>query len=352
MATSELLNQLNVDQNGMLQSAEVLRGKNALLHQWLNHVEDHSLTPSTNLGHAKEILHQSQISGQTVAFVAIGCADWVDWSNETEKIWHIGKIDPSNKRAERFVNEVSDFQRSLTTLGITSVINIALSNVEMNNPHSQGLDGRFDDHQLAKENIATSNQSISKMLLSAGVNCQSFDHWKTINQLGFNEPVRIPNSYLDFIKTLYSFDLTRTGKALVRPNQLGPIWLDIQSFNFPELVEAFRQELKRLALELPILAPFKNCGNWHSKAEPKNFFPTALDLMQSWQRRPAESPTTWVEKTLHLPDETILAALNTFEVNDLAISGWKERIDAVRVLSIIAFSWDPIEFINSKWTNV
>lgn len=313
--------------------------KTRLLSTWLENVNCQSLTPIVNFDKTVNLFHQAQSSGQILAFIAIGCADWVDWSNSSEKIWHVGKIEATNKRLNRFAHAVLAFQQALLSFGVNSTINISLSNVEMHDERPQGLDGRFDDLTLAKENISLSNKMMMNKFSELGINCTFFDHWQLVTQLGFVTQKQF-SAYLDFIKDLYSFDLSCTGHALVGPGQLGPVWLDIQSFSFPELIITLRKEAQFCAPDLPILSPFKNASNWHAQAEPENHFPNIFELMHNqFQFKPAQSKEEWLEKSLKLPDEIILAALEALGITDIIIdNNWTKRKQAIEILSLIAFN--------------
>jgi len=311
----------------------------SLVSLWLEQVNQQSLAPIINQEKAVDLLSQAKSTKQEVAFVAIGCADWVDWSNAEEKIWHVGRIDKTNKRLSRFTNEVLSFQQALLSFGINSVINISLSNVEMHDERPQGLDGRFDDQPLAQNNIDASNQALIDKFSEAKINFQFFDHWHLVNQLGFVTPRKF-DTYLDFIKVLYAFDLSFTGPALVKSNQIGPVWLNIQAFSFPELVATLRKEAETCAPDLPILSPFKNASNWHAKPETENRFLNAIELMASqFQFKLTSSETNWREKNLKLPDPVILAALNVLEIQDFIINDdWEKRKLAIEILAQIAFN--------------
>lgn len=315
------------------------QGRNRLLSSWLKIVEQKSLASIINFDRTVAFFQQAQKTGQTIAFVAIGCADWVDWSTEKEKIWHVGRVDSSNKRLDRFTNEVGFFQNSLLSFGINSIINISLSNAEMFDNRPQGLDGRFDDLDLARQNVFLSNQSLTAKLAEKKINFKLFNHWQLIQQLGFVTQKSF-SLYLDFIKELYCFDLSITGPNLVNSDQIGPIWLDIQSFSWPELVEAMRRNAQICAPELPILAPFINAGNWHAKPEPENRFPNAFELMQEkFNFKPANSKPEWLAKTVKLPDNLILSALQALGFQDFTIDdNWDRRKQAVDLLANIVFN--------------
>lgn len=312
--------------------------RQSLVLSWLKSVDQVCVVPTVNLSMAANLITQAQSSGATLAFVAIGCADWVDWSNESEKIWHIGKIDAKNKRALRFADEIKSFQQALSSFQVNSVINFSLSNVEIHDSRTQTLGGKFDDQTQAQENINISNQLLTEIFSQSGINFNPFNHWELVNQLGFDS-TRQFTTYFDFINSLYAFDLAHTAPGLIQPGQIGPIWLDIQSFSFPELVTALRNEAKICMPDLPILSPFKNAGNWHAKPETANRFPDIFELMQhNFNFKSATSIEEWQEKALKLPDEVILAALNALGFIDIQINDdWNNRKQAIKLLAQIAF---------------
>lgn len=202
--------------------------------------------------------------------MAIGCADWHDWSTPDETIWHIGKISSANKRARRFAEEVGKWQSVLTGFGISSIINFSLSNIEIYDPLVSNLGSRIDDPEIAQSNISSSNFKLTAMLHSAGANIRWFDHFQLWQQ--FNSHYQF-ETYEQFLAEMFSFDFTVTAPCLVQPGQLGPIWLDIQSLNFKDSVDWFREIAAVVAPDLPILAPFNNSGNWHAQPAPINNFP-------------------------------------------------------------------------------
>lgn len=321
---------------------QIEAGKNRLVSLWLESVDKQSPAPIVNFNHAVELLNLAQKTKQPVAFVAIGCADWHKWDTPEEKTWHVGKIDLNNKRANRFARELKSFQGTLESFGVDSMINLSLSNVEMNDPHRlPEFDGRFDDQETAQINVELSNHNLADILAAAKVKSRLFNHWQLIQQLGFGQIFPTPpTTYQEYMGRLYAFDLTQTALALTKTNQLGPIWLDIQTLSFPELVSELRLQAASQAPVLPIMAPFKNCGNWHSKPEPENHFSDIFELMHSnFHCKPAATQTEWLEKTLKLPDSIILTALTTLGISSFSIDdNWDRRKKAVDLLANIAFN--------------
>jgi hypothetical protein len=321
----------------MLSPENLHRSQRQLLESWLHRVDSSCVKPVQNPGGAIELLHQAKITGQALSFVAIGCADWQDWSDGHEKVWHIGKINSDNKRARRFAEEVAQWQNSLSSLGINSVINFSLSNVEILDPIGSNLDSRLDDPEIAAGNVGSSNQEMAHLLRAAGANIRQFDHFQIWQRLA--QPTRARNS-LEFLDSLIRFDFSVTAPLLVDPNEVGPIWLDIQSFAFKESSHLFRLLASEAAPDLPLITPFRNSGNWHARPETKNTFPDIFELLnREFGFKPAQSQSEWKEKALKIPDSATLAALRALGVTNLVTDdNWEKRKEAIEALALIAFN--------------
>ncbi len=304
-------------------------GQNILADRWLESVVHQSAVPAINLPLASKLIHKAQLTQQPLVFVGIGCQDWQKLDQQT---WHIGKVSPENKRARRFAEEISQFQSSLTSLGIKSRFNLSLSNVELECPLVQSLDSAIDDLEWARNNARISQENLASLIDRAGGQINWFDHWQI-----FKTHQSSASSYAEFMTNLFNFDLSHTAQIFVGTGQIGPIWLDCQSTSFNEVARLF--QTVAADSNLPILAPFKNAGNWHAKPVSQNNFPNATRLMAEFRLKPAAGKSEWVNKNLRMPDPVILAALKALGINDFTIDDdWEKRKQAIEILALIAFN--------------
>jgi len=341
------------EQKHSLQLPDLLSGEvknyfeKRLMMEWLTILEQNKVSeirqPIINKERLLELIITAQRTQQPLVFVAIGCQDWIkpEWG-DPRKDRIMGKISPEDKRVRRFVNEMSSFSQALSSFEVPHRIHFSLSDIEALihiELHNMGLVIHDPDKsrlELYVINLATSIQ------LNGGV-VEPFIHSKILQKLfqfptlqGYQEFLtgQSDPSYRDFLDREYVVDLSLVANYFVRPNELGPVWLDIQSFNFEDDVISFEKMAQETNPEMPILSIMPNAGNWHGRTKPQGIFPQRseiLSLLIGLNQQP-KGEEDWSRKLSKAKNEPL----------QQLISGIMEKVFAVRLVSLLAFGIDPM----------
>lgn len=329
-----------------------------LLDRWVSELEGISLSENRSAVINREQLLASLIEAhrtqQPLVFVAIGCQDWIkpEWiDNQEDRL--LGKIRVDDKRVKRFIAEMAQFSASLRSLHIPHRFHLSLSDVEpLMHIKLQNM-GLVIQNPEAVEFLDQNVTGLTTQLQSHGVAIEPFshahvlaDHFQTtsLDELQTMIAGKKNPSNREFLDGLYAVDLTHTCTSFVAPNEVGPVWLDIQSFNFSEEVASLAQIAQDVSPDLPILSVFPNAGNWRAAHHTSPKFSSREQLLAEivgLQSLP-QTPQEWWKKLHKSKDEAISGALLLLGQEPVTITSGQEKSLAVRMFMKAAFDLDPL----------
>lgn len=334
------------------------RIERALINSFVEHLTSIQIStdrvPVTNSERLTELLYTAQSQRKTLVFTAIGCQDWLPAPTDdpqTDKI--MGKLSSDQKRVARFSQEMADFSQALSSFDVPHRIHLSLSNIE---PlihiklQNMGLRIHNPDTALLDDNV----HFLADLIRSKGGNVDAFIHSSVLQQLTQTDSLRAfqeliaghPNpTYRDFLDNEYRFDVKNTAAAFVQPHELGPVWLDIQSFSYHEDVISLARAAQELAPEMPLLSIFPNAGNWSSRTRPQANFPSRLEVLSTklgFDRKP-ETEVEWLKKLRKAKNEPLVEIISTLLQEAFQISSVEEKNLAIRIIYLLVFGVDPLE---------
>lgn len=330
-----------------------------ILQRWVERVSQIRVSqdrePIINKEKFLSLLEVAQTTQVPLHFVAIGCQDWVKpgWGDPTvDRI--MGKISGDNKRAQRFITEMAEFSKALTTLRVPHAIHFSLSDIEaLIHIHLQNM-GLVIHNSNAAELLDKNVAFLSDKLQGKGAPVEPFIHSEVLKSLLHMDSLEELQKYFSgqdtvhyrvFLDALYEFDLRETAQHLVGIDELGPVWLDIQSFNFGDDVIALENAAKAVAPEMPILSLFPNAGNWHAGQQTSASFPSresiVAEIIQS--NTTPQTQAEWVNRLHKTKDATLNQAIQTFGHEAVTITSGEEKTLAVRLFFQLVFGFDPLE---------
>lgn len=304
-----------------------------------------------------DLLLTAQREQKTLVFMAIGCPDWIkpEWGDPTHDRL-IGEIDKKNKRGQRFSQEIALFQQALTSFNIPHRIHFSLSNVELAMQielKNMGLEIHSMD---PLNNLAESMNVLVENVQDLGGRIEPFDHLELVRQLLQEDDLALLQSIIarssaptmrEFLDALYAFDVTQTAPALVNDDEIGPVILDTQTFEFTDDVIALRTAAKKLDPDLPILAIFSNAGNWHAAPSPLSSIMNKKEFLADQLEIPfKENPEEIAQQLLNQSDATVVRFLENLG-HSLTIENHEEKLSAIQMLMLIAYNWDPLPFLEA-----
>lgn len=344
-----------LDPNHLERNTQV---ENALLSRWADHLEKIQISehrePVINKEKLLALMEEAQATQNPLVFIALGCQDWIkpEWGDpDVDRI--MGRIRPDDKRAKRFITEMASFSSSLRSLSIPHRIHFSLSDIEaLLHIHLQNM-GLTIHNQDASEIVGKNVSVMADKLLEHGVHVSPFIHSQVLAELlGANTLEEMQTQiagtteiyYQDFLRNLYITDIQKTRKHFVGEDGLGPVWLDIQSFNFTEDVTSLEQAARTFAPEMPILSIFPNAGNWHATHQPSVQFPSRDDLIAQMMGLSAtpQSQAEWLKKLHKTRDDVLVEAFERFQQERPTITSGSEKTLAVRMFFQLAFNFDPL----------
>lgn len=331
-----------------------------LLELWLNGFESVCSLPTVNKERFDDLIKKAQTNNKTLVFIALGCQNWLipDWGNPEENriISLIGK---DNKKAQRFATGLTSFQRALESFDVQTEIHFSLSDIEARlHLQLQNMGLTIHNSESALENQDKNIASIVELVKKAGGNIIPFSHSKLIEETLETRSLQEIQTLIaghknptmrEFLDGLYAFDLSQLVAHFTTPNKLGPVWLDIISINFQEDIHILRQLASRLAPDLPIIAPFKNGGNWHAKPVAESTFLTKKEMVSD--ELAIDSRLTkedWLRQARGKPDQAIANLLAKLEFQ-MTINSSEDQVEALALLASTTFpGWDARPFLENK----
>ncbi len=329
-----------------------------LLQAWTEGLKNHGVSelrsPVIHPERFIALLHQAQQEQKTLVFSALGCQDWVDaeWANpETDKL--LGRIQPDGKRAKRFIQEMSSLSSALESFGVKHRIHFSLSNIEgllhlhLNN---MGLNILNEDApEIMRDNV----EKLAQKMQSMNASVVPFDHTQLLTQLtqaSSLEDIQLrltgktAPSYREFLDALYAYDAACTAPSFVQNSELGPVWLDIQSFNFEKDVLSLETAFKTVAPEMPLLSIFPNAGNWRAATKPQATFASRSEIVANMLRvQPIPGDESqWMKKIHKSRDEDLIRALSDVYREGMSITNGQEKTFFSRLFYELAFGIDPL----------
>lgn len=327
-----------------------------LLQQWVLRIGQNQTSelrdPIINGDRFVELLLQAQEEQRELVFVAIGCQDWIKIdSSDSNQVMGMGKLSLSNKRVSRFVDEVADFSKALSSFKIKHRICFSLSDIEALLHMELGNMGATivnHDRQLLIDNVFL----LANAIQEKGGIIQPFIHSELLLEITqahslreFQTIIAGENpTYRAFLDNEYPFDLQNTPLALMKSENTGPIWLDIQSFNFRDEVDSFADAARKVAPDMPLLSIFPNAGNWKGGQKPKGTFPPREELLASLigLDMTPDNLDQWVAKLRKAKNIPLEQIINGIFNNEFAIASVEEKILAVRIICLLGFGFDPL----------
>ncbi len=259
------------------------------------------------------LLQSSLQTKRPVVFFGKGCPHLITTPrgrNRTHKA--IGAQRNHTNRVKRFSKELASFQAALQSFSIPHRIHLSLSDVEarMYNEHpAMGVVLHNDD---LHESLKTNEQFFRDAIAAAGAFATLFSHSQTLQSLSGPRDLKaatvIPRDFLD---RLYEFDLTTTAPHFVSRDELGPVWLDIQSTSFADEMTAQQRAAHTIAPTMPVLSAFPNAGNWNSGVVGTRDFWTKEDVLAAiLGLKQVPQPNEWRNKLHRIPDPQIIDILS------------------------------------------
>lgn len=330
-----------------------------IFRRWLEILEGIRVSehrePIINKEQFLQMLEMARVTQQPIVFVAIGCQDWVkpEWSEtDTDRI--MGKVTAENKRAKRFVAELAGFSQALSSFNVPHRIHFSLSDIEaLMHIHLQNL-GLVIHNDDAEEVLKRNVRFLAQKLQENGAQVEPFNHSQILQKILGTEDLaemqsKISGSgevnYRQFLDNLYVLDIETTAQQFIGENEVGPAWLDIQSFNFIDDVIALQNTAAQVAPEMPILSLFPNAGNWHAGQQATVTFPSKQDVvarMIGSQSTP-QTQEEWLNKVHRTKDRDLISVLENLGQDGVAISSGPEKMAAVRMFFSIVFGFDPLQ---------
>lgn len=340
----------------LVSKKEVFEDK--LLTTWLDLLSRNQVSEIRSpIINREQLLGMLQISKRTqhpIVIVAIGCQDWIkpEWG-DPRKDRLMGRISPQGKRAGRFTQEMAKFSQALSSFQIPHRIHFSLSDIEAlihMELQNMGLEIHNPDPELLAENVI----QLADKIQSLGGQISPFIHSQRLHKLlqtpdlrSYQQRVaqKTNPTYREFLDRQYEIDLGLLANTFVGPNEVGPIWLDIQSFNFEDDVRSFEATVRMVSPQMPVLSILPNAGNWHGRLKPMGTFPTRDEVLASLMRfeHLPQDQTDWVRKLRKAKNEPLEQLISEIFAESFMITNAQQKTLAVRLLCLLAFGMDPLE---------